>query len=167
MKITRFIPTTLSLALAVATLWGASATVTASIAADIPVTTAAASTTHPTFLPSRFTASRAVDGSLTLSLIPASLDEGTQKAIFIIAFLNNDVYVRTRTGWTLWTDDWRKIPSIDGDATTGAVPRHLGTLNELVCTACTDKLSGIRLYMGYGTNIVDMLNQYTYNEVVR
>ncbi len=172
MKITPFRYSTISLTVAMATLWGSSGSFAQEVAVTTAVTTAAPTTTAapvalPTLLSSRFTATRTVEGDLTVNVIPATTDVGTQKAIFVIALLGNDVYVQTRTGWVRWKDDWKKIPSIDGDATTGAVPRNLTAFDATLCTACTGVLSDIRLYIGYGTNLVDMLNQYTYNEVLR
>lgn len=146
-----------SLALAMlmsTTLFGAAAR------ADTAVTTVAP-------MPPSFVASRAGDGSINVSLTPASADKGTQKAVFMVALLKNEVYVRARSGWMRWSgSDVAQLPSIDGDAATGAVPRTLDAFGESLCVACADMFSGLRLYVGYGANAADMLAKNTYREAL-
>ena len=161
MKITPFRYSTLSLAMAMAAAWAGAHT--AAWAQEVTAT----STTVASALPARFSAVRTLDGALNISIAPATADVGTQKAIFVIALIGNDVYTLNRTGWMRWADDWKKIPSIDGDPTTGAVQRTLSAFDSTLCTACTEALSGISLYVGYGSTIVDMLSQYTYNQVLQ
>ena len=157
MKITQFRRSTISLAIAVAALLGSSA----------GYAQEAALSSLPTQVSARFSATRTLDGSLNISLSPSTVDAGTQKAVFLIAVIGNDVFASTRTGWMRWTGgDLAKFPSIDGDATTGTVPRTLSTVNATICTACTDALSGITLFIGYGTSVAEMLAQYTYNRVL-
>jgi len=135
----------------------------AASAATTPV--AVTATSAPT--PAVFSAPRLADGTINLSITPATTDLGTQKAVFIVGVLNNAIYVRTRSGWIAWTDDLAKLPSIDGDATTGAVPRSLAALNEVMCGAgCADALTGLKLYLGYGNSAVDMITQGSFAEAL-
>lgn len=149
----------LSLSLAAAAVTTALLGVANAATAPVAVTTAQT--------PALFSAPRLADGSITLQLTPASADLGTQKAVFMVGVLNNAIYVRTRSGWMAWTDDLAKLPSIDGDATTGAVPRSLTSLNEAMCGAgCAEALTGLRLYMGYGNSASDMVSKGTFAEAL-
>lgn len=115
-----------------------------------------------------FYGSKAADGSISVGIYPATADNGKTQSIFLFASVGGALWVRHRSGWTQWTSaDIFSAPSIDGDLTNPNVPRVLGSsFTEPVCTACESSLQGLHLWLGYGSNIREMIEKDNYREVL-
>ena len=96
---------------------------------------------------------RGIKRAFTLDGIyrPVAADAGRSINVYLAAILGGNLYVRDATTWTLWTPG--SALRVFATGTAGSGMSEINVITDLDVSG----LSGVQVYMGYGTSEADML----------